>query len=194
VENILGVGWKIEDDDEEDLNPLNLLQPAKGASYPHTRALVKWKDGVITLEGRPFMRRITSGSTLDGDRVIYQKAEELETAYRERHGLGDANDEDDDEQDSEVDLDRGRKHRLESAQYPRSAKTKTRNRFRYNTSEGSDSESDARDSRIGRYTRRRSEPDQSSKRLRDNKKSSSRKSEDQIRKLEKEIQRLRMER
>ncbi len=41
VENILSIGWKVDDNDEDGLNPLNLLQPAKGAYYPQTRALVK---------------------------------------------------------------------------------------------------------------------------------------------------------
>lgn len=125
--------------------------------------------------------------------MIYQKAEELETAYRERHGLGDAISEDDDEQDSEAELNRGIKYCCEPAQYTRSAKTKAKNRFRYDTGEGSDYESDAGDSHISRNTRpRRSEPGQSSKGFRDNKKSNSRKDEALIRKFEKEIQRLRM--
>ncbi|CEJ55669.1 hypothetical protein PMG11_01917 [Penicillium brasilianum] len=114
VEDILGVGWKIEDDDEEGLNPLNLLRPAKGVYYPQTRTLVKWKDGVITLEGRSFIRRITSGSALDGDRLIYQKAEELETAYRKKNGLVD---DDYDEAESEIEVSNGRRYRSEPARY-----------------------------------------------------------------------------
>lgn len=87
VEDIIGVGWKVEDDDEGDLNPLSLIRPGKGALYPQTRALVKWKDRKFTLEGRAFIRRITSGSSLDGDRVLYQKAREMESTYRVKHGL-----------------------------------------------------------------------------------------------------------
>ncbi|CEJ54846.1 hypothetical protein PMG11_01135 [Penicillium brasilianum] len=71
VEDIIGIGWKIEDDDEEGFDPIDLLRPAKGESYPHTRALVTWKDGTASLEGRAFIRRFTTGSALDGDRVIY---------------------------------------------------------------------------------------------------------------------------
>ncbi|KAJ5927155.1 hypothetical protein N7516_008928 [Penicillium verrucosum] len=87
VAGILGIGWKIEDDDEDGINPLSLLQPIKGALYPQTRALVKWRDGTRTVEGRSFIRRITMGSSLDGDKTIYQKAIEMEKAYRENQGL-----------------------------------------------------------------------------------------------------------
>ncbi|OKP09368.1 hypothetical protein PENSUB_5283 [Penicillium subrubescens] len=156
VENILGVGWKIEDDDEEGFNPLDLLRPAKGASYPHTRALVKWKDGVTTLEGRSFIRRISTGSSLDGDRMIYQKAEELETAYRERHGLEDIVDDDYDEEDSDIEVSHGRRYRSEPARYSKSAKGKSRGHYRHDSSEYSDSESDAvAQSHNSRYRRHR---------------------------------------
>lgn len=57
--------------DENGINPLGLHQPGKDSHYPQTRILVQWKDGAVTLEGRAFIRRITSGSSLDGDRVIY---------------------------------------------------------------------------------------------------------------------------
>ncbi|KAJ5660891.1 uncharacterized protein N7484_000263 [Penicillium longicatenatum] len=87
IKNILGVGWKLSEDDENDLDPLALLRPEKGVIYPETRTLVKWKDNVLTLEGRAFMRRVTSGSALDGDRVLYQKACEMENSYRKIHGL-----------------------------------------------------------------------------------------------------------
>jgi hypothetical protein len=85
VEDIIGIGWKVDGDDDQGLDPLSLLLPAQGISYPQTRILVKWKDGAFTVEGRSFIRRVTTGSALDGDRVIYQKAEELETACRRRH-------------------------------------------------------------------------------------------------------------
>ncbi|KAJ5504616.1 hypothetical protein N7463_007490 [Penicillium fimorum] len=92
VAGILGIGWKIEDDDEDGINPLSLLQPIKGGLYPQTRALVKWRDGTRTIEGRSFIRRITMGSSLDGDKTIYQKAMEMEKSYRENQGLDDYED------------------------------------------------------------------------------------------------------
>jgi hypothetical protein len=42
---------------------------------------------VLTLEGRAFMRRITSSSALNGDRVLYQKACEMENSYRKIYRL-----------------------------------------------------------------------------------------------------------
>lgn len=97
VEDIIGVGWKVEDDDESDLNPLSLIRPGKGTLYPQTRVLVKWKDRKFTLEGRAFIRRITSGSSLDGDRVLYQKACEMESTYRLKHGLAEIVDDESDD-------------------------------------------------------------------------------------------------
>ncbi|KAJ5641213.1 hypothetical protein N7490_005213 [Penicillium lividum] len=101
VKDLIGIGWKVEDDDESGLNPLNLLQPAKGSVYPQTRALVKWKDDTFTLEGRSFIRRITTGSALDGDRLIWQKAEELESSYRKKHGIEIFRDDNEDESSDE---------------------------------------------------------------------------------------------
>ncbi|KAJ6166456.1 hypothetical protein N7470_001903 [Penicillium chermesinum] len=49
-----------------------------------------WRGGRMVSrhwKGEPFSRRITHGSALDGDRVIYQKAAELESAYRKTQGL-----------------------------------------------------------------------------------------------------------
>ncbi|KAJ5089592.1 hypothetical protein N7532_008276 [Penicillium argentinense] len=97
VEDIRGIGWKVEDDDEVGIDPLSFIQPVPHSVFPQTRALVKWKDGTFTLEGRQFVRRITNGSSHQGDQVIYQKAKDLEIAYRLRHGW--------DESDSEIDLD-----------------------------------------------------------------------------------------
>ncbi|KAJ5981128.1 hypothetical protein N7481_008426 [Penicillium waksmanii] len=97
VEDIRGVGWKVEDDDEVGIDPLSFIRPVPNSVYPQTRAWVKWKDGKFTLEGRQFIRRITNGSSLQGDQVIFQKAEDLETAYRLRHGW--------EQTDSEIDLD-----------------------------------------------------------------------------------------
>ncbi|PYH98934.1 hypothetical protein BO71DRAFT_455121, partial [Aspergillus ellipticus CBS 707.79] len=83
VSDILGVGWKIEDDDESRIDPLALIEPATGVMYPETRVFVAWKDGEKTLETRAFIRRIANGSNLDGDRLIFQKAKELEGIFRE---------------------------------------------------------------------------------------------------------------
>ena len=82
VLDIIGVGWKIDDDDETGTNPLALIRPRKDAAYPHTRVLVKWWDGNISLERRGFVRRIAHGNCINGDRMIYLKAKELESAYR----------------------------------------------------------------------------------------------------------------
>jgi hypothetical protein len=81
VADILGVGWKIEDDDEAGVNALDLILPRKSAMYPHTRVIVKWNDGQTSLERRGFVRRIANGTSLNGDRMIYLKAEEMEKTY-----------------------------------------------------------------------------------------------------------------
>lgn len=81
VEDILGVGWKIEDDDESGIDPLAWIWPEPNVVYPQTRVLVKRKDGNTSLETRRFIRRIANGSS-NGDRMIYQKAEGMEKAYR----------------------------------------------------------------------------------------------------------------
>jgi hypothetical protein len=79
---------------------------------------------------------------LDGDRVIYQKAEDLETNYRKRYGLDDIEDGDDIESDDSIPLAsaRNRRHRSEPARYSVPRRQKMRNRF--NSIEGSDFESD----------------------------------------------------
>jgi hypothetical protein len=81
VQDIIGVGWKVENDDDASANALSLIRPVKDATYPHTRILVKWKDQSISLERRAFVRRIAHGNSLNGDRLIYLKAKELENAY-----------------------------------------------------------------------------------------------------------------
>ncbi|OQD86929.1 hypothetical protein PENSOL_c082G00194, partial [Penicillium solitum] len=136
VEDFVGIGWKVEEDDKQGLNPVNLLLPAKDIVYPQTRIIVKWKDGHFTLEGRSFIRRITTGSALDGDRVIYQKAEELEDSYRKKHRLYDIEDNDieDDDIDTESDVStrsnkaRNRRHRSEPTRHsnPRSQSSRHR--------------------------------------------------------------------
>ncbi|GFF60861.1 hypothetical protein IFM51744_10511 [Aspergillus udagawae] len=67
VDDIIGVGWKIEDDDEAGVNTLELIQPRKSVIYPHTRVVVKWKDGQTSLERRGFIQRIANGTSLNGD-------------------------------------------------------------------------------------------------------------------------------
>ncbi|KAL3470218.1 hypothetical protein BJX99DRAFT_264432 [Aspergillus californicus] len=81
VTDIIGVGWKVEDDDEANMNALALIRPRRYAAYPHTRALVKWNNGNVTLERRGFIRRIANGNSFNGDRMIYLKAKELENAF-----------------------------------------------------------------------------------------------------------------
>ncbi|KAJ6084954.1 hypothetical protein N7499_004583 [Penicillium canescens] len=167
VEDIIGISWKIEDDDEEGVNPLDLLRPAKGAIYPLTRALVTWKDGITTLEGRAFIRRITTGSALDGDRVIYQKAEEFEAVYCETHGLGEYDDGVYDDRDRGIESDssvsskraRNRRHHTEPGRSSRSTKKKSKHQSRNETSDSSDAESDTSSQAHNSHRRRyRSEP------------------------------------
>lgn len=143
---------------------------------------------MIILEGRLFIRRIYTGSALDGDRIIYQKAEELESAYRERHGLEDLGDDDYDEEDSDIEVSHGRRYRSEPVRYLRSAKAKTRNRFD-DSSEDSDSESDAT-AYNGRYRRHRSEP--SRRPMRPTGRAKSTTQDVRIKELEREIQRLKV--
>ncbi|KAB8069691.1 hypothetical protein BDV29DRAFT_161169 [Aspergillus leporis] len=97
VSNILGVGWKVEDDDENGIDPLELIIPQPGAVYPETRILVEWRDGEKTLENRSFIRRIANGSYLDGYRLVFQKAKELEEAYREDNTIADLGEDEEDE-------------------------------------------------------------------------------------------------
>ncbi|KAE8396153.1 hypothetical protein BDV23DRAFT_193010 [Aspergillus alliaceus] len=57
-------------------------------------------DGEITLETGAFVRRIANGSILDGDRLVYQKAKELEEAYREDNRAADLGDDADEASES----------------------------------------------------------------------------------------------
>lgn len=116
VQGIIGVGWKMKDDEEDEVEPLKAIYPERYVTYPHTRILIKWTDGAVTLEDRSFVRRITKGSALQGDRVIYQKALDQETRYCRAAGLplpvlpgnatahaeGEAEEESEDEQDTVV--------------------------------------------------------------------------------------------
>lgn len=71
--------------------------PEAGAVYPETRVLVEWRDGLKTLENRSFIRRIANGSCLDGDRLVFQNAKELEEAYREDNAITDIREDEEDE-------------------------------------------------------------------------------------------------
>ncbi|KAJ5639169.1 uncharacterized protein N7484_007031 [Penicillium longicatenatum] len=196
VKDIIAIGWKIEDDDEEGINPLNLLQPTKGAIFPQTRVLVEWKDGRCTLEGRSFIRRITTGSALDGDRVIYQKAEELEIRYREKHGLEVFDEDYDyDDEDEESDYIRprraDRRYRSEPTRYPRRVKPSTRSRFF--SSEDSDESDTSIQSYNTRRRRHRSEPTHYSTTRRKTPPEKEISSTVKINQLERELRRLKME-
>ena len=106
VLDIVGVGWKVEDDDEVGTNALASIRPIRDTIYPHTRVLVKWKkNGQTSLERRGFVRRIASGNKINGDRMIYLKAKELENAY---WGY-------DVEEDSDNDFDDGHSSRSEES-------------------------------------------------------------------------------
>ncbi|CAG8902292.1 unnamed protein product [Penicillium egyptiacum] len=81
VADILGVGWKVPDDDDGEVDPLSLIVPEPGAVYPETRVIVLWNDEVTTLETRTFVRRISAGPNRNGDNIIYQKALEVEQTH-----------------------------------------------------------------------------------------------------------------
>ncbi|OGM39289.1 hypothetical protein ABOM_012147 [Aspergillus bombycis] len=87
VRTILAVAWKVDDDDEEGIEPLDLLWPEAYAVYPCTKAIIMWKDKVVTLEDRAFLRRAIKGSSLQKAQVIYQKALKQEIRYRRSEGL-----------------------------------------------------------------------------------------------------------
>ncbi|KAF4207305.1 hypothetical protein CNMCM8927_003579 [Aspergillus lentulus] len=134
VDDIVGVGWKIEDDDEAGVNALELIQPRKSAMYPHTRVVVKWKDGQTSLERRGFVRRIANGTSLNGDRMIYLKAREMEKTYwgEEFYDLAEESEESD--SDYETDTTQPRK---------KSRHRGHQNRSRRRRQESDSSESDA---------------------------------------------------
>jgi hypothetical protein len=96
----------------------------------------------VTLEGRSFIRRIIVGSALDGDRVIYQKAEDLEMNYRKKYRLDDIEDAIDSRSDNSTlpARARSRRHRSEPTRYPTLRKQNRRNRF--DITKKSDVESD----------------------------------------------------
>ncbi|GKZ75090.1 hypothetical protein AnigIFM50267_002576 [Aspergillus niger] len=81
VQDVLGVGWKVPEDDDHKRRAAVLELRPKKETYPHTRILIKWANGQVSLERRGFIRRITAGSSLYGDWTIYAKAREMERAY-----------------------------------------------------------------------------------------------------------------
>ena len=108
-----------------------------------------------------------TGLALDGDRVIYQKAKELEMANREKHGLGIFDDGYDDE-DSEIDSDDSigakkscsKRNHSELAYYSRLTRRNATWRSKYETSEDSDTGSEIS---TNRHRRLQSEPAHRSK-------------------------------
>ncbi|KAJ6093875.1 hypothetical protein N7467_002720 [Penicillium canescens] len=149
------------------------------------------------LTSRSFIRRIIVGSALDGDRVIYQKAEVLETNYRKRYRLDNIEDGDDIESDDSILLasPRNRRHRSEPARYSVLRRQKIGNPF--NSIKFSDFESDVSTQSTHYANRRyRSQPARNSA-LSIRKGKAPVKTDDstaKIRKLEQEIRRLKMHR
>lgn len=189
VLDIISVGWKVEDDDEASENALASIRPRRDAVYPHTRALVKWKKGQTSLERRGFIRRITSGNSFNGDRVIYLKAKEMENAYW-GYDVEEENDNESDDSDSRS-SDRSQKRRAHSS---RSGKSSSRHRrgvhFVESEREGSDADSMSSQSSL--------DPPQSSRQPRrhisSGKPQSSRKGVDaKVRLLTEELNRLKVE-
>ncbi|KAL2801760.1 hypothetical protein BJX63DRAFT_416658 [Aspergillus granulosus] len=157
VQDIIGVGWKVEDDDDASANALALIRPVKDATYPHTRVLVKWKDQNVSLERRAFVRRITHGNGLNGDRLIYLKAKELENAYWGYDVEGSSDEESDTSDVSSADESLDRQTRSRRARkYPRrvrSARKKTR-LTESNATSDSDLDSDTSESGYEQKKRR----------------------------------------
>jgi hypothetical protein len=87
IDKILGVGRKIKDDDEEDIEPLDEIEfiskkCRQGSRYrfPYTKVIVKWKDGHVSLENGTAIWAALKGT---GDSVIYQRAKAQEEKYRQ---------------------------------------------------------------------------------------------------------------
>ncbi|KAL5362272.1 hypothetical protein BJX96DRAFT_177006 [Aspergillus floccosus] len=141
VLDIIGVGWKVDDDDEHGVNALALIRPQKDAVYPHTRALVKWKDGKVTLERRGFVRRIAMGNSANGDRMLYLKARELENAY---WGYDVEYESDTEASDSESGQEQRRsKHKSRSSRSKRYPQKKKAHKYMTETETESDADSEA---------------------------------------------------
>lgn len=185
VADIVGVGWKIAGDDEDGIDPLELIRP-KQDYYPHTRVLVKWTSGNTSLERRHFIRRIANGNNFNGDRMIYLKAKELENAYwgydDENKDLG---------SDDDDDLPNKAPRRPHAPRLNPSTKSRKRARSMESAGEESDAESDTSQSSIDqRQTRQRSKRLPSASRSKQSKKSDV---EDTIRLLTKELDRLKVQ-
>ncbi|KAE8371073.1 hypothetical protein BDV26DRAFT_149428 [Aspergillus bertholletiae] len=187
VQDIIGVGWKVDGDDDATTNALSLIRP-KQEVYPHTRVLVRWRGGQISLERRGFVRRIATGSSLNGDRMIYLKAKEMEEAYRGHAIESDDNQEssrDTDESDTDASYQSRRRTRVS-----RPRKTRRKERRHVRTESGSDTDSENSQSTVD------SEQDRISKRYRRGKKTKPSKgtkdSKDEIRTLKEEIKRLKI--
>jgi hypothetical protein len=151
-----------------------------------------WRDHT----GRAIIRPSYHGRVGIGRRPSdISKAEELETAYRENYGLEEIDDDDYDDEDSDTGSDgsigvRDRRYHSGPTGYSNTAKKKTTNRSRYETSEGSDIGSNASmHSRNSRHRRHRSGRVPHWKTTRRQK---AEKDEDVIRKLEREIQGLKI--
>ncbi|KAJ5783752.1 uncharacterized protein N7518_009429 [Penicillium psychrosexuale] len=95
VSDILGVGWKVPDDDDDNIDLLNLIVPGPGVTYPQTRVIVLWSDRRTTLKTRTFIRRIATGPSRNGDNIIYQKALEVEQTRGNDQPSEDEGDEED---------------------------------------------------------------------------------------------------
>jgi hypothetical protein len=137
VDDIVGVGWKIEDDDEAGVNALELIQPRKSAMYPHTRVIVKWKDGQTSLERRGFVRRIANGTSLNGDRMIYLKARDMEETYWGEDFYNKAEESEESDSDYETDTTQPRKKSRHRGHQNHSS------RRRRQESDGSESDADS---------------------------------------------------
>ncbi|KAJ5186465.1 hypothetical protein N7449_011229 [Penicillium cf. viridicatum] len=120
VLDILGVGWKVPDDDDEEVDPLSLIVPGPGVIYPQTRVIVLWNDGRTTLETRTFIRRIAGGSNRNGDNIIYQKALEVEQTNEDERSRASSEDEGSDttSQESEDSEDNRPKRRTKRQSQP----------------------------------------------------------------------------
>ncbi|RJE21173.1 hypothetical protein PHISCL_06496 [Aspergillus sclerotialis] len=182
VLDIIGVGWKVNED-EADINALALIRPPQEV-YPHTKVLVKWKDQQISLERRGFVRRIANSGNFNGDRMIYLKAKELENSYWGYNVEEDIdNDPDSSDSGSSDDTD------SETSQPRRRYKKSKRRAYssRPRRREGSDTNSD--DSAQKKH--------RSSGRVRDKKSKSSKESktiDTEIDSLEEKLKRLKVER
>ncbi|KAF4182500.1 hypothetical protein CNMCM8694_006756 [Aspergillus lentulus] len=150
VDDIVGVGWKIEDDDEAGVNALELIRPRKSAMYPHTRVVVKWKDGQTSLERRGFIRRIANGTSLNGDRMIYLKAREMEKTYWGDEFYDEAEESEESESDYETDTTQPRKKSRRRGRQNRSS----RRRRQESDSSESDADSETSESSLESKPRR----------------------------------------